>query len=424
MRRSTIMLSVALLAAAVAISGGATHSAFSGTTGNSGNAFSAASSFVTCTDVTPVWMTGVEHGSMTYGGSLWENIQTAGGSLDIDSTIAHGGTRSLRVTDTSGSATTNMKVGYITGLGVLVMRFEVRWETLPTADVVQFMEIQSDGGVNGNVWLGFDADADKLTAKFGSGTSTMRLSSQTISAGSWYRVDLRVVWNANPHTLDWQVDGVNQTQATVARAPEAGGTSIVVGSNTSADVLTTHFDDMIFTSDSADYPIGDGTILALVPNATGTVLNNPGRISTNAGATVTTGDTSWQTVDEMPVGSTADYIRQTAVESDASVAYEFDNIATTGCINGVRGTVGVASSSTSTNSAKVAFWHGASEDVVYNGAVNHGTSIQYYSVPITPASGIWDKDKLNAVTARLGYATNVTSQPRWHNLFIEYNQAP
>jgi TMEM175 potassium channel family protein len=90
-------------------------------------------------------------------------------------------------------------------------------------------------------------------------------SANTVNAGQWYVIDLRVRTGANPHTIDWQVDDVAQTQSTNAVAADTNSNIRFDGSITT-EAFTAYFDDMIYTADGNDYPIGAGGIHGLVPS--------------------------------------------------------------------------------------------------------------------------------------------------------------
>jgi hypothetical protein len=116
-------------------------------------------------------------------------------------------------------------------------------------------------------------------------------SANTVNAGQWYVIDLRVRTGANPHTIDWQVDGVAQTQSTNAVAADTLS-NIRFGGSITAEVFTAYFDDMIYTTDGSDYPIGAGGIHGLVPNVTSTVSDASGFIDADDGSAITTADSS------------------------------------------------------------------------------------------------------------------------------------
>lgn len=42
------------------------------------------------------------------------------------------------------------------------------------------------------------------------------------------------------------------------------------------------------------------------------------------------------------------------------------------------------------------------------------------SAIVPPAGAQWTRTELNALTARIGYSSNVGSQPYWHGLLLQY----
>jgi hypothetical protein len=57
-----------------------------------------------------------------------------------------------------------------------------------------------------------------LQAQVETGTA---VSGPTIVAGQWYRIDVRYDYRSNPTRISWQVDGVDQSTATLAQATTA-----------------------------------------------------------------------------------------------------------------------------------------------------------------------------------------------------------
>jgi hypothetical protein len=101
---------------------------------------------------------------------------------------------------------------------------------------------------------------DQTTGKFGfvNGTSvTMdHLSGVTVVAGQWYRIEIRLNQTANPWVIDYQIDGVAQTQITYAVA--AGSVSgIYLGRTVSlGPSINLNWDAVAASQTSADYPLG------------------------------------------------------------------------------------------------------------------------------------------------------------------------
>jgi hypothetical protein len=82
-----------------------TWSAFSTTTANPSNSFSAASSFVTCLTSSPMWLSGMEHGTLSSsGGGIFTSGDTGTGNITANSTVARTGSYSMKVVKPNGSS--------------------------------------------------------------------------------------------------------------------------------------------------------------------------------------------------------------------------------------------------------------------------------------------------------------------------------
>ena len=384
-------------------------SAFSGGTSNGGSAFSAAAAFCTA-NPTPTWLTGLEAGVLDEQGT-GHFFVTANAA--IDATVRRSGNYSLSLNKT-GTGSADARVTVSGAPGVLVMRFALRFVTLPAGNVDKLAYAPPNGG---NVaTLGYDSATQKLKAQFLTGSSV--LASSTVSAGTWYLIDMKIKANANPHTIDWRIGGTPQSQVTDAASATTINTPMAFGSNTSADRHNVNVDDMMLSTTEADYPIGDGHILGLAPDSVGTVNDPSGYLQNDDGTAV--GSTSWQRVDEVPMTSLSDYVKQTGNDANAYATIGFANVAS-GCVRGVSALATIHSSATQANNAKTSIFDGATERVVFQGDLSPGAAFEHQAAAIAPASGSWDTTKLSGLVARVGYATDASPVPYWDALQLEYD---
>jgi hypothetical protein len=409
MQRRLWLVGILLIVAAgppVAVS---TMSAFSGSTANPGSAFSAAASFCG-TNPTPIWLTGMEAGILDEQGT-GHFFVTAGAA--VDASVKRSGNYSLYLNKT-GTGSADARVTVAGGPGVLVLRFALRFVSLPAANVDKLAYAAPNGG---NVAaLGYDSATQKLKAHFITGNAA--LASTTVSTGTWYLIDMKIKANANPHTIDWRIGGVAQSQATDAASATTINTPMAFGSNTSADRHNFNVDDMTLSTTEADYPIGDGHIYGLAPDSIGTVNDPSGYMQNDDGTAV--GATSWQRLDELPMSALTDYVKQTANDANAYATIGFANVAS-GCVRGVSALAVIHSSATQANSAKTSIFDGATERVVFQGDMSPGAAAEHQAATIAPASGSWDITKLNGLVARVGYATDASPVPYWDALLLEYD---
>jgi hypothetical protein len=414
MRSKSAPLSLALVLVALALGCAAmpTVSSFSGSTANPTSNFSAAASFG-CTPQTlnPVWMTGFEHGVTTAatGSGLLDIDWNSAVTITADSSVKRSGNYSMKIVRTGGSTGGRSRS---VPSSMVVFRIAFRFSSLPSGDVENILGVWSTNANELNV--GYVSATQKLSVAFVGGTQ--RTSTAALSANTWYVLDMRANFGANPHTADWQLNAVAQTQATKSAASETPSEIWLGPDGTESVAFTAWYDDFTISSTSSDYPIGDGSVLGLSPDAMGTSNDAGAKLSTEAGAW---GSTTWDKLDEVPMTSTSDYVKQTAVASGNYLELTFADTGST-CINGVQGELAYHASSTGGNSAKTSVFESGTERVVFSGSMA-STTLVYKSAIIAVTSGTWTQAKVNALTARIGYASSITGQPYWDDLMVEYN---
>lgn len=396
------LLSAGLLAGAV----GGSYAAFSSSASNAGNTFSAATSFVSCTGTNPSWVTGIEHGvASVSGGGLFDYLQNS----NVDSSVKRSGSYSLRINSTAGA---NAYAGKLAGGSTLVMRFALRFASLPPGDVASLAGTYVSAG--SNLQLGYRASDQKLTLSYG-GVSPVA-SSMTISAGTWYVVELKAELGSNPRTGQWRVDSIAQPSVSSAEAA-ASNFIAAFGTIVSTDVFTINVDDVFVSSTSSDYPLGDGKVLGLSPNAVDS-HSNPGNFRDHAGSTI--GANTWTLLDDVPMDSTADGVEQRTSSGTSYLGFGFADPFES-CVRAVSGVMAyrAMTGGGGANSGRTDLLDGSTERTIYNGDMS-GTALQYKSAVVTPTDEQWSQNAVNALIARLGHATDVNPVPRWESLLLEY----
>jgi len=310
-RRRRLALYALAIWSVSAVAAGVAYAAFSATTSNSGNSFSAAASFpATCPSVTPNYLSGFESGAVSAvttglpGTGLFDEVHTVGGTPTAQSTVKRNGDYSLRVAKNNAGASYVLRVlGGTTG----VERVAVRFATLPSTDLDRFMGMGITAG--NSLRIGYIASSNKLEVHFANGTKVA--ASSTVTAGAWHVIELNLNVGADPRTADWRVDGVDQTAASSAEAASTLA-SVWWGSVNPGDVFTANYDDVLVSTTPADYPLGDGKVLALRPNSsTGTsVFSNDDGTPVNA--------TSHTRLDDNPMVSTTDNVYQNAISGTST----------------------------------------------------------------------------------------------------------
>jgi hypothetical protein len=400
LRKLTLLVALGALAGTT----GGSYAAFSNSTSSAGNTFSAAASFASCTSTNPTWVTGMEHGVVsTAGGGLFDYQQLA----SADSAVKRTGGYSLRLDSIAGTAA---YAGKLMGGSDMVLRFALRFPTLPTADVALLASTYVSAG--NNLQLGYRASDQKLTLSFG-GTNLVA-SNSPITAGNWHVIDMRASLGANPRTGDWRINGSAQPSTSSAEAA-AGNFLVLLGSFVAADVYTAHYDDILASGTGGDYPLGDGRVRALSPNAVDT-HNNPANFEDDTGGAI--GATSWNRLDEIPMSSTGDSVRQRTASGASYLGFGFANPAQT-CVRAVSAVLAYRSASGASNSAKTSIFDGGVERTVFSGDMG-GNSLMYKSTVVAPDISPWTKGAVDNLIARVGYATDANPNPYWESLLLEY----
>ncbi len=363
---------------------------------------------VPCPAPTPVEVTGFEHGAVsTSGGATGLFSAIAGTGTTADAAVARTGNYSLKVTDLAGA--NNATVAISPAAAAAVGRIYVRLAALPAANVNELLTLDATGG--SDLRLGYQASSRQFTLRFANAAVT--LASSTVSAGSWYRVELRFVASTNPRRADWQIDGVAQTAIS---ATGSGSTvrSIRLGSTVAADSFTANYDDALISTTSGDYPIGDGTVVGLRPDGMGTP-NTPGSFRNDDGTAIDA-NTYLRLVDS-PLISLTDYVRQQTIGAANYIEVTFANTGAS-CVVGVSGVLAYHAAGTAADRGKASIFDGGTERILLNGDMSV-TPLTYRVVIVAPAAAAWTQGAVNGLTGRIGYSSDVTPNPYWDGLLLE-----
>jgi hypothetical protein len=413
MRAPALKTAIAVLAAcAAAALAGSTFSAFSSASSNIGSTFATAATFNTCpnTTISSGHVTGYESGRFPYSSAgLWPQ----GSGMTIDSTTVRTGSYSLRMSP--AGAVGNTVWWYIPAPTTVVMRFALRFNTLPAGNVSQLASATGGGGAS--IHLRYVAASQKLalaiTGATG-GTPVVGTASTTVSAGTWHIVEYRWSVGTTTHAADWQIDEVSQPGVTVAGTATAVGQTYL-GSQV-AETYTAYYDDVLITNAGAQYPHGAGRVHTLVPNGMGTHVG-AANFTDNDGTAIDA--TSWQRLDEIPTENTTDWIQMLNTGGSDYAEILFANTTET-CIRAVQGTMATHSPAQQANNAKVSVFDGATETVLKSGNFSANVTVSRdYGALVVPA-GAWSQTALNGLVGRFGYASDANPDPFLDGLLLEY----
>lgn len=399
-RRTRLALLIVAAVALLATVAGVTYSAFSSTTSNPSSSFSAATTF--CTRTSAVWLTGFEHGAVSIAGGGIFNTMT--GAPTADAATFRNGLYSLRINDAAGGSTINAQKTFA-ATSVVVARFAVRLSALPG---VSSSLVYVNSGTD--LVFGYDQPSQKFSLTLGASTA---LSANTVSAGTWYVIDLRFDLGNNPHLGDWRIGGIAQGQVSRAAAASTA-TGFGLGATANPSVYTANFDDVLVANQATAYPIGDGKVVRLIPDGVGT-HNTPGNFRDNDNSAIDA--TSWQRIDDVPLTSVADYVLQLNSGATSYLEFTFGNTTET-CIREISAVQAYHSATNTANNGKGSIFDGATESVIFSGDMSN-TAIQYASAILTPASAPWSQAAVDALVARVGYSSDAAPDPYWDALMLE-----
>lgn len=355
----------------------------------------------------PAALTGFEHGRLGYSAS---NLMPSGSGLSINAAAARNGAYGLRV-NANGTAASEWFM-WPTAPRAGVVRFAMRLDALPAGNVGELFRM--DTYSKSALRIGYVAATQSLRLSVTNATgSSAALSGPVVTAGDWQFVDVRYSVSGGQHSAEWSVNGEAQGSAAVSGAAES--LYYVRFGTTGSDKFTASYDDVLVSNTVSDYPVGDGRIGVLRPDASS---SNSSALRDNDGTTVDAA--SWTRLDEIPATSTVDFIQQTTASSSAYAQIAFEDTAEP-CARAVRGyftTHSVASNNAS--NAKLSFFDGARESVIKSGdwAANNTLS-RDYSASVVPA-GEWDQSALNGLVARFGYSVDVKPVPILDGVLVEY----
>jgi hypothetical protein len=417
-RRRARWLKVALAAAWITATISATvaketNAVLSASSAVGSNSFTTAASF--CPTTRPsgiVWIDGFESGRLigSHGSSqFFGGANTA--QLLADTAVARYGTYSLKVSP-NGVAT------YIQSLFSAqnttgTVRFAVRLASLPSADV----QLMSIGALSGGqpLQLMYHTATQKLALQF-SGSASVE-SSGTVSATTWYFIEIKEDMSTTTWSANWRVNSVDQSARTLAVGATGKLWTFNLGTLAAA-TYTANYDDAAVSSTAADYPLGDGKVLILRPTGMGT-HNTSGNFQNNDATAINS--TSYQRLDETPMITSTDYIKQVTALSTAYIEITMADTTET-CVRLVQGDLLYDPlNSNQANNGKTSIFDGSTESVVYSGGMSGTTTNQYLIVGMAPPTGTtWSPTELNGLVMRIGYSTDASPNPQWHALAIEY----
>jgi hypothetical protein len=426
-------------------------------------------------DPTPVWMTGLEHGvSSTISGQPFV-YGSNGGTPDSgpddgdplkgsDPTRVRTGKYSLRLHPTGSNLVYRDRV--VDWKPVLVERFYMRLDSLPTANVRELAGIYSTSHTAKNssgtspryaAHLGYQAGSGKLSMELNTGTPGTLANGglkegPAITPADWHLIEIRYdVASGAPygatttHRVEWMVDGAPQPAVTLPNAPSTYINEVIWGNTFTGDAFAANYDDLMLSQTPGDYSevpgqdkMGGGRILRLGPNDS----NGPHSgvqnfkdvengvaydINSRPGPLPGTTDPSYNALTDVPFAVPGRHLAQITGASTSYVQIGFENTAEQ-CIRAVSGWVAWDPQNTKyDNNGTTKVVDGSTETTVFSGKMSYTSTQPWIRTAIVARpndpSG-WTADRVNGLVARVGYSTDTSPRPWWDALMLEYEVSP
>jgi hypothetical protein len=386
-----------------------------------------------------VWIEGGEHGLFVTGAgaSLWSTVVTAAGGSWTQETSAIARTGACIKAVAPANLAHNVRSPTVAGdfpNALAVLRFYVRFETLPTGGLVTLAFINPNGGAFHE--LVFTPSTGFFGHRIGSGAAAE--DNVTVQTGVWYRIDMKFDVSANPWTADMEIDGRALTQRTNA---VVAATILNCGFGTVATTQPAHtwyIDDVAASATAADYPLGAGHVTLLVPGSDGTHSFTANDFSTgDAGTQRAPSYTDFHLMvdDAMPwatARSTTDDIAQRVIRTTGYVEIAPGATPDTETANGVQARLAYSSTATTADTGACIVRNSAGASVVLWGDLpagqgggggalaDYSESSNFFKRKIVTAPGAgWTPTEVNAIRWRLGGSGDITPVPTWQALLLE-----
>ena len=377
---------------------------------------------------TAIYITGLEWGLSppgSNGGGLVTAITGVSPQIQVIAAAARTGGYGLHIAPTASLAARFDSPTW-TAAGRIVGSVYVKASTLPTADYV-ILHLETSSGDILHPAIVFNYSTTKFAICYANSDNTSisaktDFGSVTISAGSWYRIDFDFLVNSTTWALKAQLDGAGEQTYSPGSMTSDTLINIRFGhSGASGPACTWYFDDVIISATSGDYPIGAHAVVGLSPNAAGTSNPHPTvtNIQNNSSSTIDD-DTLPANVylDEVPFGTTTDYVKQVGGTSSIYAAVAFADTAQTSILGVMAYEAYHSASASPANSASARVYDGTTETAIYTGDMSE-SSLFYKSKIMPNPGGGWTMALVNGIQGRVGFATDYAPVPYWDTLMLE-----
>jgi hypothetical protein len=300
--------------------------------------------------------------------------------------------------------------------------------SLPSADVDFMNVICSTNGCS----IRFRNSDDKLVARAGDGTAD--LVGPTIVADTWYDVEFSYDCSANPRTIAWQVDGINQTGGNNAVA-SATINHITFGHTGTTQTYTLRLDNVLVWTDTAaisTYPHGPHKVELLKPDTGGTTAeigtaNATARFTANGTIDSTHNSANiLAALSELPptIGASANGVAQRTSGTGNAVGVPMTTytLQSGESITGLRILIVGWSGSATTNLIGMRTFNGSTETTLFAAAdpnFDADTTSPAWLCKMATVADFNTQSELDALVVRLGYSNDIAPNPGAHAIYAE-----
>jgi hypothetical protein len=256
----------------------------------------------------------------------------------------------------------------------------------------------------------YNAASQRFQLVLGTSIAT---STTAVSPATWYMIDLRYDLSGNLNLGDWRVNGVAQTQTSRSATP-ATANGFGMGATANASVYTANYDDIVVADQATAYPVEDSRIVRLPPNSMGTSVGTAS-FRNDDGTAIDAN--SWARLDEVPMSSTADHVRQQVNGGTSYVELGLQDTPET-CIRELSAVLAYHAAGSAADNGKTSVFDGLSETLAFSGDMSQ-TALQYKTTVVAPAAGSWNQAAVNGLVARVGYSTDSAPNPYWDSIMLE-----
>lgn len=376
---------------------------------------------------TLVELTGFEWGSAVPISSTHDGIWSLGGesnctvSYPTATTVGSHSGYSLRFQVTAASGWGYRTLSIPGTNNVLVASFYLRVGALPSASTAAIFAL---GGSGAGTYMELGLSSAGVLQGRIVNTDGWSSLTDSLSTGTWYRIDVRADWSGTTWQLDMQVDG--GTTRTITQGGHAatnngtGATPECDQAGTGATSADIYFDDLIVSATTGDWPLGAHKVKVRRPTADGT-HSNGANFTDGTSAVDASTNPSYVELDDSPwpTSGSTDYILQTANGSGDYVEQTYADVDSEDtAVLGVICRAARNSASTTAHTAGALMLLNSVEYTMWGKTVawaSNAVQAEKTTVVTNPTVA-----NTNGLVTRFGYSGDAAPDPRILCFMVEY----